>query len=84
MGSEMCIRDSVSAAQSKEAAKEIEARWAKIQKGEDIEEAGDSDSEDEEDDDASLEEIDIFPDGDDLAVAIAEDLWPDALSYYGM
>ncbi|KAJ5958210.1 Nucleosome assembly protein (NAP) [Penicillium vulpinum] len=73
----------VSAAQSKEAAKEIEARWAKIQKGEDIDEAGDSDDEDDEEDDpAGLEEIDIFPDGDDLAVAIAEDLWPDALSYY--
>ncbi|KAJ5517897.1 Nucleosome assembly protein (NAP) [Penicillium expansum] len=48
----------VSAAQSKEAAKEIEARWAKIQNGEDVEDA------------------------DDLAVAIAEDLWPEALSYY--
>ncbi|KAJ5836931.1 hypothetical protein N7447_002957 [Penicillium robsamsonii] len=72
----------VSAAQSKEAAKEIEARWAKIQKGEEIDEAGDSDSDDEDDDSEGLEEIDIFPDGDDLAVAIAEDLWPDALSYY--
>lgn len=74
----------VSAAQSKEAAKEIEARWAKVQRGEDISEAGD-DSDDEEDDSSDgLEEAEIFPDGDDLAVAIAEDLWPDALSYYGM
>ncbi|CAG7958879.1 unnamed protein product [Penicillium nalgiovense] len=72
----------VSAAQSNEAAKEIESRWVKVQKGEEIEDAGDSDDEDEEDDSAGLEEIDIFPDGDDLAVAIAEDLWPDALSYY--
>lgn len=72
----------VSAAQSKEAAKEIESRWVKVQKGEEMEDAGDSDDEDEEDDSAGLEEIDIFPDGDDLAVAIAEDLWPDALSYY--
>ncbi|KGO74364.1 Nucleosome assembly protein (NAP) [Penicillium italicum] len=72
----------VSAAQSKEAAKEIEARWAKIQKGEDIEDAGDSDSEDEEDESEGLEEIEIFPYGDSLAVSIAEDIWPDALSYY--
>ncbi|KAG0155707.1 hypothetical protein PDIDSM_2880 [Penicillium digitatum] len=72
----------VSAAQSKEAAQEIEARCAKIQKGEDVEDAGDSEDEDEEDDSNSLEEIEIFPDGDDLAVNIAEDLWPDALSYY--
>lgn len=72
----------VSAAQSKEAAKEIEARWAKVQKGEDITEDGDSDDEDDEDEDG-LEDAEIFPDGDDLAVAIAEDLWPDALRYYG-
>jgi hypothetical protein len=73
----------VSAAQSKEAAKEIEARWAKVQKGEDITEGGDSDDEDEDDDEDGLEVAEIFPDGDDLAVAIAEDLWPDALRYYG-
>ncbi|KAJ5795166.1 hypothetical protein N7457_001765 [Penicillium paradoxum] len=72
----------VSAAQSKEAAKEIEARWAKVLRGEDISEGDeDSDDEDEESSDG-LEEAEIFPDGDDLAVAIAEDLWPDALSYY--
>ncbi|KAJ5317977.1 hypothetical protein PENANT_c004G11657 [Penicillium antarcticum] len=71
----------VSAAQSKEAAKEIEARWAKVQKGEEITEDGDSDDENEDDEDG-LEDAEIFPDGDDLAVAIAEDLWPDALRYY--
>ncbi|CAG8051721.1 unnamed protein product [Penicillium salamii] len=71
----------VSAAKSQESAKEIEARWAKVQNGEDISEAGDSDDEDEEEDDG-FEDAEIFPDGDDLAVAIAEDLWPDALNYY--
>jgi hypothetical protein len=74
----------VSAAKSKESAKEIDARWAKVQNGEDIDEAGDSDDEEEDEDDDGLEEAEIFPDGDDLAVAIAEDLWPDALNYYGM
>lgn len=67
----------VSAAKSQESAKEIEARWAKVlQNGED--------SEDEDDDeDDELEYPEIFPDGEDLAAAIAEDLWPDALNYYG-
>ncbi|KAJ5851310.1 uncharacterized protein N7529_010695 [Penicillium soppii] len=71
----------ISAAKSQESAKEIEARWAKVQNGEDINEAGDSDDEDDDEGD-SLEDAEIFPDGDDLAVAIAEDLWPDALNYY--
>ncbi|RFU35209.1 hypothetical protein B7463_g1093, partial [Scytalidium lignicola] len=35
--------------------------------------------EDEEDVDMSLE---IFPDGDDLAIAITEDLWPGAIKYF--
>ncbi|CAG7923085.1 unnamed protein product [Penicillium olsonii] len=72
----------VSAAKSQESAKEIEARWAKVQNGEDIDEAGDSDDEDDVEEDG-LEEVEIFTDGDDLAVAIAEDLWTDALNYYG-
>lgn len=37
------------------------------------------DEEDEEDIDMSLE---IFPDGDDLAVSITEDLWPGAIKYF--
>lgn len=72
----------VSAAKSQESTKEIDARWAKVQNGEDIDEAGDSDDEDDEEEEG-LEEIEIFDDGDDLAVGIAEDLWTDALNYYG-
>ena len=37
--------------------------------------------EEEEDDDLSYE-LEIFPDGDDLAVSISEDLWPGALKYF--
>ncbi|PVH72331.1 hypothetical protein DL98DRAFT_610911 [Cadophora sp. DSE1049] len=37
------------------------------------------DEEDEDDIDMSLE---IFPDGDDLAVSITEDLWPGAIKYF--
>jgi len=39
--------------------------------------------EDEEMEDLDLEmSLEIFPDGDDLAVAIAEDLWPGAIKYF--
>jgi len=41
---------------------------------------------DEEEDDGSQDEFEyeIFPDGNDLAVAISEDLWPDAITYFSM
>ncbi|KAL2220333.1 nucleosome assembly protein-domain-containing protein [Thermoascus aurantiacus ATCC 26904] len=72
----------VSAEKSKEAEKEEEERWAKIAKGEevDLDEDDDDDEDDEEEDD--LEEAEIFPDGEGLANALAEELWPNALRYY--
>lgn len=75
----------ITAEQSKEAAKEQAERWAKIAKGEPVEdEDEDEDDDDEEDDDADdLEDAEIFPDGEELAIALAEDLWPNALKYYG-
>lgn len=39
----------------------------------------DQDEDGEEDIGMSLE---IFPDGDDLAIAISEDLWPGAIKYF--
>lgn len=39
------------------------------------------DEEDEEDDDIGMS-LEIFPDGDDLAVAFTEDLWPGAIKYF--
>ena len=35
-----------------------------------------------EEDDEEEYEWEIFPTGDDLAIAIAEDLWPNALGYF--
>jgi len=35
------------------------------------------------DDDAALD-LEIFPDGDELAIAITEDLWPGAIKYFSM
>ena len=37
--------------------------------------------EEEEDEDESLA-LEIFPDGEELAIAIAEDLWPNAIKYF--
>lgn len=41
------------------------------------------DDEDEEEDDIGMS-LEIFADGDDLAVAIVEDLWPGAIKYFSM
>jgi hypothetical protein len=67
----------VTAEMSKEAIKREAAR----RKGEKVEEDEPvtEEQEDQEDLEMSLE---IFPDGDDLAIAIAEDLWPGAIKYF--
>jgi hypothetical protein len=45
-----------------------------------------SDDEDEEDESVGEDDVgmslEIFPDGDDLAVAFTEDLWPGAIKYF--
>lgn len=74
---------SVSAEESKQAVKEEEERWAKIQKGEAVEDDDDDDDDDEDDDSDDLEDAEVFPDGEELAISLAEDLWPNALKYYG-
>lgn len=78
----------VSAEKSKEAEKEEEERWAKIAKGEKVDDEDEDEDDDDDDefddfDEDDLEDAEIFPDGEDLAIAIAEDLWPGALKYYG-
>ncbi|KAI0470967.1 nucleosome assembly protein [Xylariaceae sp. FL0804] len=42
--------------------------------------AADEDEDEEDDDDPYA--LEIFPDGDELAVAISEDLWPSAIRYF--
>lgn len=71
----------VTAEQSQAAEKEEMERWEKIEKGEAVEEDEDDDDDEDEEED-SLETAELFPDGEDLAVAFAEDLWPNALRYY--
>lgn len=66
----------ISAADSVEANK----REAKIRAGEKVEDIIiTEEQEDREDMEAALE---IFQDGDDLAIAIGEDLWPSAIKYF--
>lgn len=38
--------------------------------------------EDDEDDDDDDNELEIFPEGENLAIAIADDLWPNAIKYF--
>ncbi|KAA8573468.1 hypothetical protein EYC84_005053 [Monilinia fructicola] len=70
----------ISEKQSREAyARESEKREAR-KAGKKVAEAEeDDDDEDEEDIRMSLE---IFPDGDELAISITEDLWPGAIKYF--
>lgn len=42
---------------------------------------GDSNKDDDEDDDEE-NELEIFPEGENLAIALAEDLWPNAIKYF--
>ncbi|KAI0398311.1 nucleosome assembly protein [Xylariaceae sp. FL0594] len=58
--------------------KRAETRAGKTSEEEDEEDEEEED-EDEEEDSLALE---IFPDGDDLAVAFSEDLWPSAIKYF--
>ncbi|KAK5627396.1 hypothetical protein RRF57_003111 [Xylaria bambusicola] len=41
-----------------------------------------AEEDDEDDDEEDPLALEIFPDGDDLAVALSEDLWPSALKYF--
>lgn len=66
---------------TEEVSKEAIKREAARRKGEKVaeDEPMTEEQEDQEDLEMSLE---IFPDGDDLAIAIAEDLWPGAIKYF--
>ncbi|OJD13413.1 hypothetical protein AJ78_06122 [Emergomyces pasteurianus Ep9510] len=81
----------ISAEESEEAVKADDEYWGKISRGEKVggeaekEGEGDDDDDDdydEDDDEDGLMDAEIFPDGDDLAIALSEDLWENALKYY--
>ncbi|RDW58836.1 hypothetical protein BP6252_13312 [Coleophoma cylindrospora] len=68
-----------SAAENQEAKAEIKARRAAALSGDDEEEM----DEDEDDEfDFAEEDVETFPSGHDIAISIAEDIWPDAIDYF--
>jgi hypothetical protein len=68
----------ISAEESEEAQKEDAARLEKLKRGEEVGE----EPEDDDDDDVDYQETEVFPQGDEIATLIAEDLWPSAIKYY--
>lgn len=66
----------ISAEESEQAENEEAARLEKVKKGEKLEEQP------EEEDDIDHQETEVFPQGDEIATLIAEDLWPSAIKYY--
>ena len=68
----------VSAEESRAALEKLKLRLAEKKRG-----AAEEDKEDkEEEEEDDLEGLEIFPEGDTLAVTIAEDLWPGAIKYF--
>ncbi|KAL2177893.1 nucleosome assembly protein [Thermothelomyces heterothallicus CBS 202.75] len=79
------IGEYISAEESKQAIEEEREKRRKRKAGEPVPKKDDEDEEmeDDDDDDDELEEdLDIFPTGDAVAMAIADDLWPGALKYF--
>lgn len=72
----------VAAEESAAAAKEDDERFAKVLKGETLDDEPDDEDDEDEDDEDGLEEAEIFPDGESLATDFADDLFPNALQYY--
>ncbi|MGE4428995.1 MAG: hypothetical protein AB7G37_21285, partial [Solirubrobacteraceae bacterium] len=60
------------------------AKRASGEKGEeeDDDEGGDEEEEEDDDDDDEGYEYEIFPDGDVVAIALADDLYPNAIKYF--
>ncbi|KAK7403240.1 hypothetical protein QQX98_011012 [Neonectria punicea] len=68
----------ISIEEDKEAQKKEQERRQARKAGKETEEEADEDSDDDDDE----YEMEIFPTADDLAVCIAEDLWPGAIKYF--
>jgi hypothetical protein len=81
------IGEYVSAEESRESIEEEKEDRRKRKAGEkvakdDEDEEMEDDDEDEDDEDEEDDDLDIFPMGDAVAMAIADDLWPGALKYF--
>lgn len=69
----------ISEEESKAAAKEAQEKRKARKEGKEVDVMDEDDDEDDDDDEYETE---IFPTADDLAVSIAEDLWPGAIKYF--
>lgn len=78
----------ITAEESAAAMKEDGERWAKLAKGEDADDeectGHDDDEDDDEEDDGSegMDDAEVYTDGEELAFALADELWPKALPYF--
>lgn len=70
------------------AKREEKERRARAKEGKDLDgkkgEIGAEEDEDLEEEDDNENEYEVFPLGDELAISIAEDLWPGAIKYFSM
>jgi Nucleosome assembly protein (NAP) len=69
----------VSAEESREVARKEQERLRLQREGKELETPPPSEEDEDEEDEDDLE---IFPDGDNLAVTIVQDLWPGAIKYF--
>ncbi|KAG6356631.1 hypothetical protein INS49_014505 [Diaporthe citri] len=72
----------VSAEESQEALDKAQKERIARQEGKQQTSDGEDDNEEEEDDEDDENELEIFPEGDSLAIHISEDLWPNATKYF--
>ncbi|KAI3325946.1 hypothetical protein HD806DRAFT_428822 [Xylariaceae sp. AK1471] len=70
----------ISAAEHKQAKAELLAKRKAAQAGEDVDD--DDDDEDDDDEDFTEEAVETFPAGHEVAVTIAEDIYPNAIDYF--
>jgi len=73
--------DPISAEESKAATQEEKERRQRRAAGEEVVTPASKDEEDD-DEDEENESLEIFPGGDQLAVAISDDLWPGAIKFF--
>jgi hypothetical protein len=76
--------EDISAEDNALAVEEDKKRRAERREGKapELKEADDGEEEDDEEEEEDPLALEIFPDGDDLAVAFSEDLWPSAIKYF--
>lgn len=72
----------VSAEESREAMEKARQERLTRQAGNATSKEDDVDEEDDEDDDDDENALEIFPEGENLAIALSEDLWPNAIKYF--